>query len=61
MSIRYLLMNFSKYFALFGFVSVVMWHFTAVSCTLCTNIEEEQEEEFHRPGGEQRNDDFGEC
>lgn len=56
----------AKCSALFGFISVIMWHFTAVSCSLCKNIEnEDEEEEFHQPGGAHRNgghcDPYGEC
>lgn len=28
----------------FCFVSVILWHFTAVSCSLCSIIEDEEEE-----------------
>lgn len=50
------------FFCLVSFhcVSVVLWHFTAVSCSVCRDVEEEvaEEEEFRRTG--ERHDEYGE-
>lgn len=48
-------------FVLFCFVSVILWHFTAVSCSVCKNIEDdaEEEDEVRRTG--ERRDVYEEC
>lgn len=48
-------------FVLFCFVPVILWHFTAVACSVCKNIEDENEEEteFRRTG--ERRGVYEEC
>lgn len=49
-------------FPYYIYCSVLLWHFTAVSCSLCKNIEVEVEEEAEfRRTGERRNRYDDEC
>lgn len=46
---------FSAFSLSLHFVSVLLWHFTAVSCSVCKDVEDEREEEAEfRRTGEQR-------